>query len=156
MESNRYAAPKANLESPLSFQESPPLWNPEAAACWSLVFTPILGSALVMMNWTSMGETARAATAKIWLFVLIVAIVGVSASGPLLRSVPLIALSKVVSFVLLMIWYFAEARPQARLVKSRYGRDYQRRGWTQPLLMSLVAFIVYSGLMGVVAGVSHL
>lgn len=32
------------------------LWNPNAAANWSLLFTPLFGAYLHMLNWRSLGE----------------------------------------------------------------------------------------------------
>ena len=49
----RYRPPQSeNLGS-----EAPALWNPNAAACWSLLFSPIFGAALHMFNARAMGDT---------------------------------------------------------------------------------------------------
>ena len=44
-----------------------PIWNPNAAASWSLPFSPVFGAYLHMLNWRSLGEEAKAATARTWL-----------------------------------------------------------------------------------------
>lgn len=49
MDFNRYAPPVANLE--VEPETSLPLWNPNAAANWCLLFTPSFGSWLHMKNW---------------------------------------------------------------------------------------------------------
>ena len=36
------------------------LWNPDAAACWSMLFTPLFGTILVIRNWEALGEPKRA------------------------------------------------------------------------------------------------
>ncbi len=45
------------------------LWNPDAIASWSLLFTPVFGSYFVMKNWQSIGDTEKARTAQNWLFI---------------------------------------------------------------------------------------
>ena len=45
------------------------LWNPNAAANWSLLFTPAFGAYLHAQNWRAMGEQDRASASMRWLFV---------------------------------------------------------------------------------------
>jgi hypothetical protein len=61
---NPYAPPKAAVEDVVTFEPSPALWNPNAAASWSLLFTPIFGSLLHMKNWQAMGNREKAASSK--------------------------------------------------------------------------------------------
>jgi hypothetical protein len=54
----------------------------------------------------------------------------------------------------LLAWYFGSAKPQARLVKERYGEAYARRGWGLPLLLGVLgvlAFFVAAVVMVMVA-----
>lgn len=53
--------------------------------------------------------------------------------------------------VLLASWYSSSGRSQAENVKSRYGKDYPRRGWAKPLLLACLAFVVF--VIGVVGRV---
>ena len=43
----------------------PKLWNPEAAGGWSLIFNPVFGSILVLMNWQALGEREKIRSAQI-------------------------------------------------------------------------------------------
>jgi len=42
------------------------LWNPTAAALWSLLFSPALGAWLVMRNWQRLGKPDKARQALCW------------------------------------------------------------------------------------------
>ena len=107
----------------------PKLWNPEAAGGWSLIFNPVFGSILVLMNWQALGEKEKIRSAQIWLVVSIVVMLLV------LFFVPG-DFRGVVMFVYLLIWYFAAAKPQARYFKERWGTAYPRRSWLWPLLIA--------------------
>ena len=82
MDDNRYAPPKAEVEgTALESGAAPTLWNPNAAANWSLLFSPIFGTWLHMLNWRALGEAERAESAKTWLMVSTLLQVGVSVGG---------------------------------------------------------------------------
>ena len=102
--------------------EAPALWNPNAAACWSLLFSPIFGAALHMFNARAMGDTELEKLNKgfIWgtLAVLVVAILLVIFSGVKVNFV---------GPAVLIAWYSVAGRKQVALVKERYGSDYPRR-----------------------------
>jgi hypothetical protein len=42
------------------------IWNPNAAANWSLLFSPAFGAYLHMLNWRALGQPGRAASAQHW------------------------------------------------------------------------------------------
>lgn len=44
------------------------LWRPSAVAVWSLVFTPVFGSYLLMRNWQALGHQRAAGAARRSLF----------------------------------------------------------------------------------------
>ena len=139
MQDNPFSPPKAVVEgAPAEAAIAPPLWNPNAAANWCLLLSPIFGTWLHMKNWTALQETERAASARRWLI----------ASGVLVLATFVLALRphgvqipRAVNFVLLIAWYFAAARDQARYVKERFGENYPRRGWAVPLLLGLGAIV---------------
>ena len=64
MSTNPYAPPKAVVADIAPRQDSPPLWNPNAAANWSLLLSPAFGAFLHMKNWEELGEPAKAAASK--------------------------------------------------------------------------------------------
>jgi hypothetical protein len=125
----------------------PALWNPEAAGAWSLIFNPIFGSILVLMNWKALGIKEKIRNAQIWLGVSIVMLV-------ILFFLPSVLLS-LVSLTYLLIWYFSAAKPQAKYISERWGKDYARKSWLWPLLMAfgiLFIFLCLAFLGGMVQG----
>lgn len=110
----------------------PALWNPNAAANWSLLFSPIFGSYLNTKNWREMGETKCAGTSNIW-FWLSIAILVLCFFAPSYRIG--------IGFWYLVIWYFAAGRKQAKFVKEKYGDDYTHRSWGKPLGIAALLII---------------
>jgi len=114
------------------------IWNPNATADWSLIFTPAFGSYLQMLNWKALGEDARAKSSRQWFYV----------------SLAMLAVMLLMSFVspdedaasglgllFLLTWYFASARSQSTYVKARFGTEYPRRPWGKALLSGLGAIL---------------
>lgn len=104
------------------------LWNPNAAALWSMLFTPIFGSALMMMNWKTMGNKAEADKSLCWLVVSAVATCALA----LLPD----GVGTGVSVLLLVVWYFLSASRQISHVKKEFGEKYQRKNWMVPLVIA--------------------
>ena len=102
---------------------TPAIWNPEAAGGWSLFFTPIFGSILVLRNWQALGVKEKIRSAQLWLIASIIMVV-----VQFLVSAPLL-------FVYLVIWYFASAKSQAKYVREKWGKEYPRKSWLWPLLI---------------------
>jgi uncharacterized membrane protein YfcA len=155
MAANLYAPPKAPVADIVQGEVAPALWNPGAAASWSLLFSPAFGAFLHMKNWEALGEPDKAAAAKKWAVIYLVAIVGLSLAGALLpfnKAIP--GLLRLCGFVLLLSWYFASGKPQLEFVKSRYGKKYPRKGWAQPLLIAVGAVIGFVLVVGVITGLT--
>jgi hypothetical protein len=53
---------------PISTDSPPALWNPNAAACWSLVFSPAFGAFLHARNAQSLGRTDEAKANRTWFY----------------------------------------------------------------------------------------
>jgi uncharacterized membrane protein YfcA len=152
MSTNPYAPPTAHVADVAHAEAAPRLWNPNAAANWSLLFSPVFGAILHMKNWDALGEPAKAAGSKVWAIaalVLIVALAGVSAMLP--ESKPLDAASRSIGLTLLLVWYFASGRAQARYVKEKFGATYPRRGWTRPLLIAVGITVGFFAIVFVIA-----
>jgi hypothetical protein len=134
---NPYAAPTARVEDAPD-ADAPPLWNPESAGAWSLLLSVIFGAWITMQNWTALGESERASTARVWLivsvivFVLVLFVPGLGALG----------------FPYLIIWYFAQNRPQIKYVKETFGKDYPRRPWTKVVLLTLAGVFLVAFVLG--------
>lgn len=139
MSANPYAPPTSNVQDVPSLVESPALWNPVAAARWSLLFSPTFGAILNMLNWQALNEPGRAASSRAW------------AIGTLLASLAAGFLdlawsggSRFIGVALLLTWYFASGRKQTTYVRERYGQQYPRRGWAKPLLAAVAALMLFT------------
>ncbi len=109
------------------------LWNPDAIASWSLLFTPVFGSYFVMKNWQSIGDTEKARTAQNWLFISILMVV--------VSVIPVIG--GLIYLIYLIIWYYACNRKQIKFVKKTWENTYPHKAWLgKPLLFGLVIHIV--------------
>lgn len=118
---------------------TPALWNPEAAGGWSLFFTPIFGSILVLRNWQALGVKEKIRGAQLWLIASIIMVI-----VQFLVSTPLL-------FVYLVIWYFASAKSQAKYVREKWGKEYPRKSWLWPLLIgfgTVFAIFVFFFIIG--------
>jgi ABC-type cobalt transport system substrate-binding protein len=139
---NQYAPPKSRLADIGQEGVSPPIWNPNSAENWSLLFTPVFGAFLHMKNWEVLGEPGKASVAKVWALVSLLAVLGIPLLVPFLPNAKsLEGLARTIGFILLISWYFGSARGQAEYVKSHYGKNYPRKGWGQPLVFALLALV---------------
>lgn len=120
------------------------IWNPNAAANWSLIFTPAFGSYLQMRNWHALQEPEKARSARAWfntsLFILFANLfVGMAMGDAKLAD----GFSRLVLFGYLFTWYFLSGRAQGRYVKEKFGKDYPRRPWGRALLYAVGAVLAY-------------
>lgn len=134
------------------------IWNPNAAANWSLIFTPAFGSYLQMVNWRALGEPDKAASSKNWLFVSlgmlsVYVLMGVYMDDSKVAGV----LSRGIGFIFLLIWYLSSGRAQIKYVKEKLQTTYPRKPWSKVLLIGLVAtfgFYFVAALVGQAIGVA--
>jgi hypothetical protein len=155
---NPYAAPAAAVaDAPLPLEAAPALWNPGAAASWSLLFSPAFGAFLQMRNWQALGDEKQARVSWTWFVASIVLTLGAIAAGAFLPDThPGQKLLNLFGFTLLLTWYFSHGKKQMAEVKTRFGKDYPRRGWLLPLAIAvgtivcvLVAFVAILLFIGV-------
>lgn len=101
------------------------IWNPNAAANWSILFTPIFGAWLCAKNWLFLGENDKAKASMHWVyggFLLILLICFIPYSAAVWISLPW-----------LLIWYFLAAKKQINYVKEKLPENYERRSWLKPI-----------------------
>jgi hypothetical protein len=158
MDNNPYAPPRANLDAPGrpgGAAEAPALWNPAAAARWSLLFSPIFGAAIHMKNWQALGEPEKAATSRTWLIACLALSLLLLASAFVLPDSPALdILSRVAGFGMLIAWYVGSAKRQVSYVAERFGTTYPRRGWGMPLLYGTLVYVAifvaaFAGLLAI-------
>lgn len=149
---NPYAAPVARVAD-AGAEVAPPMWNPNAAASWSLLFTPAFGAFLHMLNWRALGDPAKAGAARTWFIVSMVMLALYLVLAVLAPSFDM----RFIGFGYLLTWYFAAARGQAKYVKDKFGNDYPRNGWGLPLLLGIggvFAYIVIAVILGLIVGLA--
>jgi small-conductance mechanosensitive channel len=150
MSSNPITSPAANAAPQSRNNAAPALWNPRAAARWSLLFSPIFGAVLQMKNWQALGETEKATQSRNWVFgcvalwVFLIVLVSVLPESGLLD-----AGVRGSGIGMLVAWYMLSAKPQIAYVEATFGPSYPRRSWAAPffftlvpLLLCFVAFVV--------------
>jgi hypothetical protein len=132
-----------------------PIWNPGAAANWSLLFTPIFGSFLNELNWRELGEQALADQSRKWLYASIGLILCIVTARLLFAPTEVFdAAAKIVAISFVLLWYLVSSKPQVRYVKERFGDAYPRRRWGKPLLIAVVisvTWLVFTFFLGVLA-----
>lgn len=141
----RYRTPQSN-DAALNDSDAPALWNPNAAALWSLLFLPVFGATLHMLNARAMGDKDQIRQSKWALIVLLV----------IFLLLPLVTLffnpkNNTFGLILLLGWYFAIGRKQVEAVKQQYGGDYPRKSWLKPLALAVLGVAVYLAYAVVVA-----
>jgi hypothetical protein len=145
--------PASNTNAAKS-EASPHLWNPNAAANWSLLFTPAFGAFLHAANWKSLGNPGRAKVNFVW--------IGATASFLVVNLFTVFipeskAFAGIMQFAglgLLCGWYFTQGRPQAQFVKEKFGGSYIKKGWTFPLAVGALSLSLYVGMIFGLATVS--
>ena len=134
MSFNRHSHARQNEETDWN---PPALWNPNAAAAWSLLFTPVFGAALHMRNARTMGDERLRKLNK-WFLIGFVLLVPIIEAGAILYAV-LFKLDMIFFifptplFTMFLIWYIAAGRRQAALVAEQYGSNYPRRPWLKAI-----------------------
>jgi hypothetical protein len=148
---NPYAPPNANLAEVDVETTGTPLWNPDAAACWSLFLTPVFGAYLHMKNWEALDQPRKAMVSQGWLAVSLTLIV--TATLATLLAPKQFHSARWTTLVLLIVWYFSSARRQASYVEARFGNAYPRRGWLMPIIAACLMLFVVTIAVTVLASV---
>jgi len=125
------------------------IWNPNAAANWSILFTPAFGSLIHSINWRVLGNDAKAKAMLMWFYASIailflyvfMGVVGVEQKA-----------AEGLALLFLIAWYFIVGRAQAKYVKANFGSSYDRRPWGKPLLISTASVLSFFAVI-IVAGV---
>lgn len=116
----------------------PKLWNPNAAANWSVLFGPVFGTAIHYLNWSVLKDEAKTASALKWLYAAVVVssltVLNVISGTDSEAALPL-------NLGFLGAWYFLSAKTQITHVKERLDSRYDRRSWLKPLGIALGCLI---------------
>jgi hypothetical protein len=134
------------------------IWNPNAAANWSLLFTPAFGSYLQMINWRTLGENGKAISSQNWFYIslgilVIYVLMGIFMDNPKEAESAVRGLG----FLFLLVWYFSSGRAQGKYVKARFGKTYAKKPWGKPLFIGVGAIIGYfiaAVVIGILIGIA--
>jgi hypothetical protein len=141
------------MTTPATPSDAPPaLWNPNAAACWSLLFSPAFGAFLHARNADCLGRTEEAKANRVCFYIAIAFLVFARVSV-FIPAIPDVIFGSA-GIGLLMGWYLSLGRKQVRYVKDNWQDGYQRKPWTKPLLIAfgcLVGFFIALFVLVVVA-----
>jgi hypothetical protein len=110
----------------------PALWNPQAAAYWSLIFSPIFGSYLHAKNAVTLGRREEAKRNRVWFYGSIVFLASIAALSFFTSGAP-----SYLGLAFFCSWYYDVATKQIKYVKKDLGNNYQKKSWTKPLLIPL-------------------
>ena len=124
--------------------QSNAIWNPNATANWSLVFTPAFGSYLQMLNWKALGQSGKAASSQNWFhaslaFLIVYVLIGVFMSDSKAAD----GAARGLGFLYLLVWYFSVGRSPGKFVKEKFGSNYPKKSWGKALLIRITAIIGY-------------
>lgn len=139
----QYAAPASSAPASIPAEQAAPIWNPNAAANWCLLFTPAFGAYLHALNWRALGEPDKARKAMGWFYVSLVMLAVYPLLGVLSLYQHHVFPARGLALLYLIVWYFSAARSQANYVKEKFGSDYQRLGWGKPLLIAVAGAVGY-------------
>lgn len=132
-----------NPKSPTPETTPPQLWNPNAAANWSILFTPAFGAYLHAANWRALGKPDRARTNMVWFWATIVFLIFILGSVVLPQTKHSEDAQRMVGAGLLLGWYFSQGRPQVQFVKETYSKGYVKKPWGPPMLIAISCFLGY-------------
>lgn len=130
------------------------IWNPNATANWSFLFTPAFGSYLQMLNWKTLGQPGKAGSAKIWFYISLLVLTAVVAINVITAGNEKAGgAANGLAMLYLFVWYFAAGRGQAKYVKDKLGATYPRRSWLKPLSIGLFSIVGFTAIAAMVTTV---
>lgn len=150
------AQPKPSVDSQ---DTGSAIWNPNATANWSLIFSPAFGSYLQMLNWRALGEPEKAASAQSWFYISLAMLAVYVLMGVFMDdSKASDGAAGGLGSLFLIAWYFSVGRAQSKYVREKFGSSYARKPWGKVLLIGVAAsvgFFIAAVIIGLVLGVAR-
>ena len=126
--------PKANRTNAATRNQSlkakVQLWNPSAAANWSLIFSPIFGGWVHAENWRELGHKDKAQKSMLWVYVTLASLVVRLFTG---IGAPLL---------ILLLWYFLSAKAQVKFLREN-NISYEKKTWDKPCAIGLLGWGIW-------------
>jgi hypothetical protein len=126
-------------ETTTSEEQTLKLWNPNTAANWSLLLTPIFGAWIQALNWKELNQPDKAKSSMAWVYGYVIFIL-----TSLFINIP-----PVLGLGVLLGWYFSSAKGQVKYIKEN-GVSYQKKSWGKPLKIGFSAFVIYVAVVAVI------
>ena len=133
----------------------PSLWNPNAAAMWSLLLTPAFGAYLHASNWRTLDNPQQAKANKFWVWATFIFMAIIAGTLFLPESEVIDKGMRAAGVGLLVGWYLSLGRSQAQYIKEVLGNRYVKKGWGLPLLIAVGAIGAYAAVLVFVAEVTY-
>lgn len=134
---NPYQAPESSLDNyDDDDYDIPPLYNPNAAALWSILFTPF-GAWIHAKNWEAVGEDELAKQNYVFAIAMLATVIILT----VLEMLTGIGLP-IPHLALLLIWYFQFGKKQVTLFKEELGNDYEKASLVKPVLIGVVGGMI--------------
>jgi hypothetical protein len=127
-------------------QGRPRLWNPNAAASWSILLSPCFGALLHAQNWSTLGNPSMARTNRVFFWVLLgIPLISALVVGGLALSgveVPQFV-ANAIPLGLLFGWYFGCGKRQVEWTKTNLPGGYEKRPMWKAVLMGFAIVIAF-------------
>ena len=125
---------------------SPAIWNPLAAARWSLLFSPAFGAYIHAKNADILGRKIEAKENRIWFYVSLgfLAFTIISAFIPAFDGAD--SLFRWINLGILVGWYSNAGRKQVKFVRDTWAGNYLKRSWNKPLWVGLGCLVTFIAL----------
>ena len=129
--------------------------EPRCSCELELFFTPVFGSYIQMLNWKTLSEPEKAASAKTWFYISIGVLL-----AELVYSIFWEVESRITdlflgfaALVYLIVWWISTGRWQGIYLREKFGAIYSRKPWGKPLLLVIGAYIIVFALIFVMGAV---
>ena len=130
---------------------APVLWNPMAAAYWSLLFSPAFGAFLHAKNAESLGRAKEAKTNMVWFYISLVYLGFTFASGFIFPTIP-DSVFRFPALIFYCCWFYVGEK-QVKYVKATWRKDYHKKSWAVPLSVAFGCWIVIIAVFIIVSAV---
>lgn len=136
---NPYEAPNSESADIVPAVDGPAIWNPNAAANWSLLFSPAFGAYLHARNAERLGRHDEAKSNWRWFY----GSLSFLAASILSTFVPVVSdgLFRLIGILILLTWYFSVAKTQAAFVDQAFGKVYPKRSLLEPVLIGFSCLV---------------
>tara|TARA_Y100001934_G_C12183879_1_gene692960 strand:+ start:115 stop:756 length:642 start_codon:yes stop_codon:yes gene_type:complete len=117
------------------------IWNPNVAACLSIIFTPIFGAWIHAKNWEVLKKEQERRWSMLFVYCLISVTIFVVYYQLFIGDVK----SSPLSIGTLLTWYFILGKSQLSHIKDN-NINYEKKSWIKPLLCGVGGYIILFGI----------